>query len=88
MTPEEKQLKAIAQHLEHLQGRIDVLQSSTNAIAGFIVSLVALIPPEKFSDPVVAEAMKTYLNAYANAQRQGGAALSEFPFVPNPSPEE
>ena len=89
MTPEhERQLKAIAGHLVYLQGRIDVLQASVNATAGFIVSLLAVLPPETFSSPDVVKMMKVYLDAYANAQNQGGAALSEFPFVPPPPPEE
>ncbi len=84
----EKLIREQAQHLAHLQSRIDQLQAGLNVMSGFLAALLAVVPPERFAEPRTERLMKMYVNAYIKGREQGVSNLSEFPFVPNPPPEE
>jgi hypothetical protein len=84
----EQLLKQQSEHLDHLQGRLDVLQASVSVLIGFVASLVAVVPPEQYKNEAFGKRLKAYMATYEKAVKRGDAQLSEFPFVPNPPREE
>jgi hypothetical protein len=84
----ERLLHQQSEQLAHLQGRLDIAQSTLNVIAAFVATLVALPEPEQYKSEGFAKRLKAHMDVYVKSQQQGVAQLSEFPFVPNPQPDK
>jgi hypothetical protein len=84
----EKLVKQQSEHLDHLQGRIDLLQASVGVVSAFVAALLAVVPPERYAEKAAAKRLKAYMATYAKSVKQDGAQLSEFPFVPVRRPRQ
>lgn len=80
--------KDIADHLEHLQSRIDLVQGTLDALAPMIVESVVRGRHPSLSGESLRAKLDEALDSYLEAQKIRTVKYSEFPFLSDEPPPD